>query len=103
MRRVGDQKLALERPALAGLVPDNYQVDRERRQYHGEAQRCHPWRFTAVEAANRALADLDDDQQQEDENARSGERLELAMAVRMIGVGRLARRAQADQADDVGR
>ncbi len=57
--------------------------------------------MAAAQAAECALHDLDDHEQQEDEDPGGGERLVLAMAVRMVVVGRLARRAHRHDAHDV--
>jgi hypothetical protein len=47
-------------------------------------------RAAALQPVERRARHLDDDEQQEDEDAAGGERLELAVAVGMVGVGRLA-------------
>ena len=52
---------------------------------------------------NAALRDLDHDDQQEQRDAAGRQRFELAMAVRMVRVGRLLREPQADQRDHVRR
>ena len=49
------------------------------------------------------LRDLDDDDQKKERDAAGGERLELAVAVGMIRVGRLLREPQSDERDDVRR
>ena len=57
---------------------------------------------TAGETSDRRAHDFDDGQQQEDEDAGRGERFVLAVAVRVVFVGRLERGARADQAEDIG-
>ena len=98
MRRVGQQQLALQRPPALRLVAHDQQVDAERDEHHDEAGRRDLRGAAAAQPAERALQDLDHDEEQEDEDAGGGERLVLAMAVGMIFVGRLARRAHGDDA-----
>ena len=51
--------------------------------------------------SNRRPQHLDEHEQQEQQDRDRRHRLELAMAVGMVRVGRLARDAHADQRDDV--
>ena len=55
------------------------------------------------QVVERVAQDLDHEQQQEHGDRRRGDGFVLPVAVRMILVGRLARRVHADQAGDVRR
>ena len=101
MRGIRQEQLALHRPPALRLVAHDQQIDAERDDHHDEAGRRHVRRVTAAQAAECPLNDLDDHEEQEDEDPRGGERLVLAMAVRMVVVGRLPRRPHRHDAHDV--
>ena len=75
----------------------------ERREHHDELRPVTCAADASAKCFSAARPISITTEQQEDEDAGGGQRLELAMAVRVVLVGRLARGAQPDQADDVGR
>ena len=76
--------------ALAPLVGGDPDVHGERRAHHAERRQRDVRRAAAAQAADRRLENLDQGQQQEHQDAERRHRLELAMAVGMVVVGRPA-------------
>ena len=103
VRRIGQQQLAVQRPPALRFVAHDQQVDAERDQHDHEAGRRDVGHVAGAQPAERALQDLDHHQEQEHEDAGGGERLVLAMAVGVVFVRRLARRAHGDDGHDVRR
>ncbi len=93
----------VQRPPTLRFVAHDQQVDAERHQHDHEAGRRDVGHVAGAQPAERALQDLDHHQEQEHEDAGGGEGLVLAMAVGMVVVGRLARRAHGDDGHDVRR
>jgi hypothetical protein len=89
--------------SLLRFVAHDQQVDAERHQHDHEAGGRDLRRVAAAQAAECALQNLDYHQEQEHEDAGGGERLVLAMAVGMVVVGWLTRRAHGDDGHDVRR
>jgi hypothetical protein len=88
---------------FATLDRDDDQVDRDRRDHHGVGDRPDVECDGMLHARKRAHGDLAAAEEQHARDAERGDGLVLAVAVRMVGVRRPARDADADDADDVRR
>src|SRR4029453_17816615 len=98
---ISKQQFALERAPAARLVADDEEIHGQRDAHHHEAAEADlRRRRVAIQPPEYTPQPLDDDEHQEYEDAASGERLVLAMAVRVIFVGRLARGTRTNEADD---
>ena len=105
LRRVGQQHLAAEPLRLARFVRDHREVDDDRRRASRRS-----WRSRSRAAADRPVRWLKalrststTTSSRNTRDRRGGNGLVLAVPVGMVLVGRLPRRAHADEADDVGR
>ena len=98
---VGEEHLAAEPFALAALVPRDEQVDRQRHDHQAECLGPDVGGAPPAKAPERPASDLHDHEEQEGGDRPGRHRLELAMPVRMVVVGRLAGDAHADQGGDV--
>jgi len=103
LHRVGGEHLARKFLRFARLVPDHDQVHRHGDDHHDEAgHRDLVGRRSAGEVIERVSQDFQHHQRREADERPRRDRLELPVAVRVVGVGRLARRPDADEADHVG-
>ncbi len=101
MRGVGVEHLALQPASGTPLVEHHPEVDREGADHHHEGQRADGRRAAGLQPLPGRRQHLAQHQQQENHDAERGHRLEFAMPVGMVVVGRGAGDAHADDADDV--